>query len=151
MVQGCLLGQAHVHAAAAAGAVVGGDLDPVGVLPVHAPGRHRLKARGLGGLLPLVQQDGPDGGVGHTREHWLHWMHLAASQAGPPRRRPLLILGGARRPGAVLRPYLTMVDTGSTSPSWRFITATTSLDEGGVRVGRRLVLASSQLSGIFTS
>ena len=139
--QGRLLGQAHVDAAAAAGAVVGGDLDAVGVLPVHAPGRDRLKARGLGGLLGAVQQNGPDGGVG------AHQGALVALDAlgGVPGRdlhggAPLLVLGGARGPGAVLQAVLHHGGHRQPSPSWRFITATTSWIKAGAVLGLGLVL-----------
>ena len=61
---GGILGQAHVHTAAAAGAVIGRHLKPVSVLAVHTLGGNSVKADGLNSLFVLVQQDGTNGGVG---------------------------------------------------------------------------------------
>ena len=69
---------------------------------------------------------------GQTRAHWLHWMqaeifHSGTSTAAP--RFSYLEVPAGQVPSS--KPYFFMMETGRLSPSWRFMTATTSLINAG--------------------
>ena len=140
--QGCLLGQAHIHAAAAAGAVVGGDLDPVGVLPVHASCGHRLEARRLARLPPSRPAGWAGWRRGDTPESTgctgCTWRRPTP---GPPPLRPASHTWRCPR-GQVpsSRPY---PDHGGHRQHVALLAVHHRhhiLDEGGIRAVRRLIL-----------
>ena len=89
---------------------------------------------------------------GHTSEHWLHWMHLPGSQTGTSTAAPrfsYLLVPAGQVPSSM--PYFTTVDTGMPSPSWRFITSTTSWMKAGALFSAGTSWALAQLSGMATS
>ena len=105
--QSGFFGQAHIDTATAAGAVIGRDLETVGILAAHALGIHGIEARGLGRFLGAAQQDGPDGSMGADQST------LVALEAlgGVPLRdlhgsAALFKLGGTGRPSAVFHSVL---------------------------------------------
>ena len=105
--QGRLLGQTHVDAAAAAGAVIGRDLEAVGIFAAHALGVHGAEAHRLAGLFGAVQKDGTDG---RMRAHQGALVTLQALGGVPLRNlhcgATLFILGRTCGPGAVLHAVL---------------------------------------------
>ena len=138
--QGAVLGEAHVDAAAATGAVVGRDLRPVGV-GLESLGGNGLEALGLLRLLAGVQQNGPDGGVGADQGALVA---LDALRRVPDRNlhggAPLFVLGGPGGPGAVLQ---TVLDHGGNRQAVALLAVHDLhhvLNEGGVPVLRRGVL-----------
>ena len=101
--QRLLLGGADIDAAAAAGAVIGGDLHAVlvlsqtGGIPGLEAGRSILR-------LALVQQHGTDGSVGADERTLVALDALGHVPLGHIHSRAaLFILGGARVPGAILQ------------------------------------------------
>ena len=104
---GSILGQTDIHAAAAAGAVIGRDLKPVGVLAVHALSGNSLKFGGLGRFLSLVQQNGTDSGMGADQCALVALQALGGVPCGDFHGCAALFkLGGACGPGAVSQTVL---------------------------------------------